>query len=106
MANDLNEALDLRTWDERYVTLWDDILMEYGEERGQLPASKLGVEFTECLDPDPDEWSIGRVLPWVFSAITFVAFLMICFALYDGKFATLWVSLFVIASFLKWYSHK
>lgn len=106
MVIGVNESLDLRTREERFATLWDDILIEHGEERGQLPASKLGVEFTECLDPDPDEWSIGRMLQWVFSAITFAAFLMMCFALYDGKFATLWMSLFVIATFLTWYSYR
>lgn len=106
MITGVNEALDLRAREERFATLWDDILIEHGEERGQLPASKLGVEFTECLDPDPDEWSIRRVLQWVFSAITFAAFLMMCFALYDGKFASLWMSLFVIAAFLTWYFYK
>lgn len=106
MVTGVNETFDLRTREERFATLWDDILIEHGEERGQLPASKLGVEFTECLDPDPDEWSIGRVFQWVFSAITFAAFLMMCFSLYDGKFATLWMSLFVIAAFLTWYSYQ
>lgn len=106
MVDKMPDFLELLTKEERFATLWDNILLLHDKSRGQLPASKLGVTFTECLDPDPDEWSIWRVLPWFFSTIAVAAFVMMCFALYDGKYATLWLSPFLIAFFLTWYFYK
>lgn len=93
---------DLRTGEERFPTLWADLLQQHLEDGQKTPEALFGIAFLERLDPERAEWTWLNIAKWACSGFSvFGAAMTVLTMIGDGN-PVLWLCLAAMSGAAAW----